>query len=275
MTATHAFKPTPPPPYSAKTGGVEARLAIRGGKWTGHTSGLALDYAQGNVVILPESLASDLLLFCRRNPKPCPLLAVSKPGEPLLPTLGAGIDIRTDVPRYLVWEQGRLVAEVTEIGALWRADLVTFIVGCSFSFEHALMEAGIELRHVMQGKNVAMYKTNVETTKAGPFHGPMVVSMRPLSPVDAERAAKITANMPAVHGAPVHMGTPETLGIGNIGRPDFGDPIEIRTGEVPVFWACGVTLQEVALGASPDLCITHAPGCMLVTDLRNSDLRAF
>lgn len=271
MTAAHPL-PTAPSECRRFTHAAEARRAIRAGEWADHTSGLAPGYVQGNVVILPEGLASDFLRFCQRNPKPCPLLAVSEPGEPLLPTLGRDVDIRTDVPRYRVWEEGRLVAEPTDIRELWRDDLVTFVLGCSFSFEHALMEAGIELRHVTEGRNVAMYRTNIQTVPAGPFHGPMVVSMRPMSPANAIRAVQVTARVPAVHGAPVHLGLPELIGIADLARPDFGDAVTVREDELPVFWACGVTPQAVVMEAQPKFCITHAPGYMLVTDLRNSDL---
>lgn len=250
----------------------EARQAIRAGRWREHTSGLAPANVQGNVAILPAALACDFLRFCQRNPKPCPLLAVSEPGDPMLPTLGADIDIRCDVPRYRVWQDGELADEPTDIGALWRDDLVSFVLGCSFSFEHALMEAGIALRHVRQGRNVAMYRTNIQTTPAGPFHGPMVVSMRPMKAADAIRAVQVTARVPAVHGAPVHLGDPALIGIADIGRPDFGDPVEIKPDELPVFWACGVTPQAVVMAARPAFCITHAPGCMLITDRLNSDL---
>ncbi len=250
----------------------DARQAIRNGEWLSHTSGLAPGYAQGNIVILPQDLAADFLRFCQRNPKPCPLLAVSEPGDPLLPTLGHDVDIRSDVPRYRVWENGKLVSEVTDITKLWRSDLVTFVLGCSFSFEHALIEAGIDLRHVREGKNVAMYRTNIQTTPAGPFHGPLVVSMRPMSPANAIRAVQVTARVPAVHGAPVHIGLPEMIGISDLGKPDFGDAVDILPGELPVFWACGVTPQAVLMEAAPVFCITHAPGYMLITDLLNNDL---
>ncbi|MEP6965264.1 MAG: putative hydro-lyase [Polaromonas sp.] len=254
------------------TSAREARQAIRSGRWRSHTSGLAPANVQGNLVILPAALASDFLRFCQRNPKPCPLLAVSEPGDPMLPTLGADIDIRSDVPLYRVWRDGELVDEPADIGALWQDDLVSFVLGCSFSFEHALIEAGIELRHVRQGKNVAMYRTDIETTPAGPFRGPLVVSMRPMKAADAIRAVQITARVPAVHGAPVHLGDPALIGIADIDRPDFGDPVEIKPGELPVFWACGVTPQAVVMAARPAFCITHAPGYMLITDRLNSDL---
>jgi uncharacterized protein YcsI (UPF0317 family) len=227
---------------------------------------------QGNIVILPAALSSDFLRFCQANPKPCPLLAVSEPGDPMLPMLGVDIDIRTDVPRYRVFRRGEMVEEPTGIGRLWRNDLVTFILGCSFSFESALLEDGLPLKHVARGQNVPMYKTSVQTTPAGPFHGPLVVSMRPFRPADAIRAIQITSRFPGVHGAPVHIGKPELIGIRDLGKPDWGDAVEVTDDELPVFWACGVTPQAVIAEAKPEFCITHAPGAMLITDLKNSQL---
>lgn len=252
--------------------GARARRDIRSGEWTAHTSGLAPGNVQGNLAILPAAVAGDFLRFCQRNPKPCPLLAVSEPGEFALPELGADIDIRSDVPRYRVWHGGQLVAEPTDIRELWRDDLVTFVLGCSFSFEQALIEAGIPLRHVECGSNVAMYRTNIPTRPAGRFSGPLVVSMRPMVAADAIRAVQVTSRLPQVHGAPVHIGDPALIGVNDIARPDFGDPVEIRPGELPVFWACGVTPQAVVMEAKVDFCITHAPGAMLVTDLLNHQL---
>ncbi|WHZ10550.1 MAG: UPF0317 protein YcsI [Burkholderiaceae bacterium] len=248
------------------------RMAIRSGQWRNHTSGLAPAHVQGNVVILPQALASDFLRFCQRNPKPCPLLAVSEPGDATLPTLGEDIDIRSDVPRYRVWRRGELIEEPNDIAALWQGDLVTFVLGCSFSFEHALIDAGIELRHVREGRNVAMYRTNIATAPAGPFRGPLVVSMRPMKAADAIRAVQITARVPAVHGAPIHLGDPSLIGIADIAHPDFGDPVAVEPDELPVFWACGVTPQAAVMEARPTFCITHAPGYMLITDRLNRDL---
>jgi uncharacterized protein YcsI (UPF0317 family) len=249
-----------------------ARLRVRSGEHAGHTSGLAPGFAQGNVVIFSASLADDFLRYCQSNPKPCPLLAVSQPGEPSLPALGADLDIRSDVPRYRVFRNGELVDEPTSIGRLWREDLVTFVLGCSYSFEEALIGDGLEVRNVSLGCNVSMYKTNVPTIPAGPFHGPLVVSMRPFNPADAIRAVQITTRFPAVHGAPVHIGLPEAIGIRDLARPDYGEAVPIGADELPVFWACGVTPQAVIAETRPDFCITHAPGCMLITDLRNTRL---
>jgi uncharacterized protein YcsI (UPF0317 family) len=258
-------------PSSAAT----ARRAIRSGEWATHTSGLADDHVQGNVVILPTDLAGDFLRYCQRNPKPCPVLAVSEPGDPFLPTLGKDIDIRTDVPRYRVWRKGELAAEPGDITHLWRDDLVTFVIGCSFSFEQALIEAGLPLRHIEQNRNVAMFRTSVATAPAGPFNGPLVVTMRPMKPADAIRAVQITSRFPNVHGAPVHIGDPAQIGITDLSRPDYGDAVEVLPGELPVFWACGVTPQAAIEQARPDFCITHAPGAMLITDLFNHELASF
>ena len=251
---------------------IQARAAIRSGEFTGHTSGMAEGHVQGNVVILPELLANDFLRYCQRNPKPCPLLAVSEPGQALLPSLGADIDIRTDVPRYRVWRDGVLTDQPTDISALWRKDLVTFVIGCSFSFEEALLEAGIPLRHIAQNRNVAMYRSNIATSPAGVFNGPMVVSMRPLKAADAIRAIQITSRFPNVHGAPVHIGNPALIGIADLAKPDYGDAVDVLPDEIPVFWACGVTPQAAITQARPEFCITHAPGAMLITDLLNHHL---
>jgi len=250
----------------------EVRRAIRARRHTGHTAGLAPGYVQGNVVILPREYAEEFRAFCERNPKPCPLLAMSKPGDPRLPELGEDLDIRTDVARYRVFQDGTLAEEVDDLRRHWRDDLVTFVLGCSFSFEEALMQAGLPLRYVEQGRNVPMYRTSVDTVPAGRFRGKLVVSMRPFKPADAIRAIEITSRYPRVHGAPVHLGRPDLIGIAELSRPWVGDPTEVRDDEVPLFWACGVTPQSVVLDAKPSLCITHAPGHMLVTDLENSSL---
>ena len=261
--------------FSATSTPAELRLAARHGQLQGHTSGLAERHVQGNVVVLPQADADAFLRYCQRNPKPCPLLAVGEPGSPALPTLGEGIDMRTDLPRYRVWRDGQLVSEPTDVTDLWRDDFVTFVLGCSFSFEQALMDEGLVLRHVQQGRNVAMFRTSIATTAAGPFAGPLVVTMRPLKAADAIRAVQITSRFPAVHGAPVHLGDPSLIGIQDLQRPDYGDAVEVRSDEIPVFWACGVTPQAALERARLPLAITHAPGCMLVTDLLNHQLASF
>jgi uncharacterized protein YcsI (UPF0317 family) len=250
------------------------RLAARSGALAGITAGLAPGCVQGNVCILPRAFADDFRRYCDRNPKPCPLIGVSEPGDPHIPALGEDVDIRSDVPRYRVFRDGVLKDEVTDIRDLWTDEMVAFAIGCSFSFEEALIEAGVPLRYVAQGKNVAMYLTDIETEPSGPFRGPMAVSMRPLNAADTVRAVQITSRYPRAHGAPVHVGNPELIGIEDIDRPHAGDRIEVRHDELPVFWACGITPQAAVLRARPPICITHAPGHMLVTDRRNSEWAA-
>jgi uncharacterized protein YcsI (UPF0317 family) len=253
----------------------EARLRFRRGEARSQTSGVAPGYAQGNLAILPAELAADFKRFCELNPKPCPLLAASAPGDPRLPALGEDLDIRTDLPLYRVWRDGEMVEETPDISQHWRDDLVAFVIGCSFSFEQALLEDGIRLRHIENGTNVPMWRTSIQTAPAGPFRGPMVVSMRPLSPADAIRAIQVTSRFAAVHGAPVHIGLPGEIGITDLTKPDYGDAVEVEAGELPVFWACGVTPQEALLRAKLPLAVTHAPGHMFVSDLSEGDLRWF
>src|SRR5271157_3360770 len=254
--------------------GVRERLRIRAGNFSGTTAGLAPGNVQANLVILPRSLAHDFLRFAQANPKPCPVLAVSEPGDPRVPAVGRDLDIRTDLPRYRIWRHGELVEEPTDISHVWQDDLVSFAIGCSFSFEEALIEDGIEIRHISCGSNVPMYRTSVPCVPAGVFHGPLVVSMRPLRPADAIRAVQITSRFPSVHGAPVHLAMPEQIGITDIAKPDYGDAVPVRPDELPVFWACGVTPQAAVAAVKPEFCITHAPGAMLITDLRNTKLAA-
>jgi uncharacterized protein YcsI (UPF0317 family) len=271
----------PDPPLTAELSALERidapalRLAIRAGRHRAHTVGLAPGRVQGNLVVLPQALAGDFMRFCQRNPKPCPLLAVTEPGDPLARDLGEDVDLRTDVPRYRVWREGVLEGEVDDLRALWRDDWVGFVLGCSFSFEQALLDDGIPLRHVAQGRNVAMYRTSIPTAPAGRFAGPLVVSMRPMTAAHAIRAVQVTSRFPSVHGAPVHFGDPAAIGIADLSRPDYGDAVDILPGEVPVFWACGVTPQAALIAARPEVCVTHAPGCMLVTDRLNTELAAF
>lgn len=253
----------------------QLRQQIRTGLFNGQTSGLVPGYVQCNMAIMPQSWAAEFLLFCQRNPKACPLVAVSEPGHFLLPELGKEIDLRTDLPAYRIFRHGELIDEVRDICALWRDDLVSFLIGCSFSFEEALVAAGLEIRHISEGKNVPMYNTNLPCVGAGRFSGNMVVSMRPMKAADAIRAIQICSRFPAVHGAPVHFGDPAAIGISDIRSPDYGDAVSTRPEEVPVFWACGVTPQAVIKQAQPDFCITHSPGHMLVTDLLNSSLASF
>ena len=251
------------------------RNLIRRGRWDKPTPGLAMGFAQANVVILPQKYAFDFLLFCQRNPKPCPLLEVLEPGQYQTRFLAPDADIRSDIPRYNIYRKGRLSATGKDIRRLWQDDFVTFLLGCSFSFEEALLRAKVPVRHIEEKRNVPMYTTHIPCKRAGVFHGPMVVSMRPLPPGRVIRAVQITSRFASVHGAPVHIGSPEAIGIKNIGKPDFGDSVTIKKGEVPVFWACGVTPQAVVMEAKPDLCITHAPGHMFISDVLNEELATF
>jgi uncharacterized protein YcsI (UPF0317 family) len=251
--------------------GLAARLAARRGEHTATTAGLAPGFVQANLAVLPQTLAEDFRRFCERNPKPCPVVGVSAAGDWRMPKLGEDLDVRTDVPRYRVWRDGRLVDEPTDISRWWRDDLVTFAIGCSFSFEQALLEAGLELRHVTCGSTVPMYRTAIDTAPSGPFRGPLVVSMRPFTPANARRAAEVTSRFPFAHGAPVHIGESELIGIDDLAAPDYGAPVPLNDDDVPVFWACGVTPQAAIAIARPEFCITHYPGAMLVTDRRNED----
>lgn len=246
--------------------GADVRAACRGGDWTGPTAGFAPGYAQANLVILPRDWAFDFLLFCQRNPKPCPLIAVTEAGS-WQPHVAPEADLRTDLPRYRVWRNGELVEEPTSIADLWRDDLVSFLIGCSFTFEAALVKAGLPVRHIELNRNVPMFRTSIPCISAGRFSGPLVVSMRPLRPADAIRSVEISSRFTESHGTPVHIGFPDQIGIADLSRPDYGDSVPVNADELPVFWACGVTPQAALLQAKPPFAITHAPGCMFLTDI--------
>ena len=254
-------------------GPAQMRRAIRQGKYQGPTAGLCMGFAQCNLIALPKSLAYDFLLFAQRNSRACPVLEVSDAGSRRLEWLAQDLDLARDFPRYRLYENGELTGEYTDAEALWRPDLVSFLIGCSFSFEGALLEAGLPVRHIEQGRNVPMYRTNLPCRPAGVFHGNMVVSMRPMTPAQAIRAANVTAAMPRVHGAPIHWGDPAAIGIQEIDRPDYGDAVDQKPGEIPVFWPCGVTPQNVVTQAKPPFASTHSPGHMLITDIPNSELK--
>ncbi|WGH78007.1 putative hydro-lyase [Jannaschia ovalis] len=251
----------------AKLSAAEVRAAIRRGDWDRHTAGLAAGKLQCNLAILPEAHALDFLRFCQRNPKPCPVVGVSDTGDPILPTLGRDIDIRSDVPRYRVFRDGEMTEEVTDIADLWRDDLVTVALGCSFTFENALMRAGIPVRHVELDRTVPMFNSDIELVPAGPFHGKMVVTMRPIPEDSVEDAWRISARFPQAHGAPLGRGDPAGFGIADLDAPDYGEAVPVHPGEVPVYWACGVTPQNVLRAARLPFCITHAPGHMLIADV--------
>jgi len=248
------------------------RQRVRSNQFSGTTAGYCGDYAQANLVILPQAHAGDFLRFCTLNAKACPLLAVGEPGQWALPALGANLDVRSDVPAYYVYRDGELSEEIGALHTVWRDDLVVFAIGCSFSFEHLLQQDHIPLRHVEEGVTVPMYRTSILNRPAGPFGGELVVSMRPMTGAHAIRAIQITSRYPAVHGAPVHLGSPIVLGIKDLAHPDYGDAVSIREHEVPVFWACGVTPQTAICRARLPFVITHKPGHMLMTDILNSTL---
>ena len=230
-------------------------------------------YAQANLVVLPKDLAYDFLLFAQRNPKPCPILEVSDVGSRTLKKIAKDCDIAKDIPKYRIYKKGELVGEYTDVSEFWQDDFVSFLIGCSFSFESEMIEAGIEIRHITEDCNVPMYMTNIECESAGIFNGKMVVSMRPIKPDQVVKAVTVTETMPKVHGTPIHIGDPSVIGIKDINKPEFGDAVTINEGEVPVFWPCGVTPQSVIMNVKPDIVITHSPGHMLITDVKNVELK--
>ena len=254
------------------TAAQDIRSAIARGEWRKPTAGVAPGFTQANLVILPVRHAFDFLLFCNRNEQPCPVIDVCEPGVTAPPLAGPESDIRTDIPRYRIYRNGVLEQEVDHIRNFFTNDMVSFLLGCSFTFEQDLLDNGIPVRHIELERNVPMYVTNRECRPAGVFSGPMVVSMRPIPAELVGKASAITARYRRAHGAPVHVGDPSFLGIKDLQSVDFGDPPEIRAGEVPVFWACGVTPQMALQRARPEFVITHAPGYMYVSDIRNQDL---
>ena len=251
----------------------EVRKLIREGKIVKPTSGMCAGYAQANLVVLPKDLAYDFLLFAQRNPKPCPILEVSDVGSRTLKKIAKDCDIAKDIPKYRLYKKGELVGEYTDVSEFWQDDFVSFLIGCSFSFESEMIEAGIEIRHITEDCNVPMYMTNIECESAGIFNGKMVVSMRPIKPDQIVKAVTVTETMPKVHGTPIHIGDPSVIGIKDINKPEFGDAVTINEGEVPVFWPCGVTPQSVIMNVKPDIVITHSPGHMLITDVKNVELK--
>ena len=255
---------------------AEVRKLIREGVIDFPTAGMCRGYAQANLIILPPEYAADFEEFAKLNPFPCPVLEVIKGEQPLTHAMGEGGNICSDIPRYRIYRDGVWDGEtLTDVTEYWKQGYVGFLIGCSFSFEEALMREGIEVRHIAQGRNVPMYKVGIQTVKAGPFEGPMVCSMRPMTPENAQKAYDITVKMPNVHGAPVHMGPAEGVGVADVMKPDYGDAVDIYEGEIPVFWPCGVTPQAAVENAKPPIAITHAPGHMFITDIINAELNDF
>ena len=255
---------------------AEVRAAIRKGEVDFPTAGMSRGYAQANLIILPPEYAADFEEFAKLNPFPCPVLEIIKGEQPLTHAMGEGGNICTDIPRYRIYRDGVWDGKtLTDVSEYWKEGYVGFLIGCSFSFEEALMAAGIEVRHIATGRNVPMYKTNIQTVKAGPFEGPMVCSMRPMTPENAQKAYDITVKMPNVHGAPVHMGDAAEVGVSDVMKPDYGEAVDIYEGEIPVFWPCGVTPQAAVENAKPPIAITHAPGHMFITDIVNAELNDY
>src|SRR5215470_12584938 len=256
-----------PPTYEVVALPAEMRAIARRGEWRGSTGGQCPAYQQANLVILPKEVAAEFAAFCTRNPKPCPLIEITPSGDPEPVRSAPGADIRTDLPGYRVYRHGQLVEKRGEIRELWRDDLVAFLLGCSLTFEHALVEAGVPLRHVERNTMISMFVSTLACVPAGRFHGPMVVTMRPIAAAQVDRVCALSARYPHAHGAPIHIGNPEAIGITDLSQPDYGEPVPIDAREIPVFWGCGVTSQAVAAKACVDLMITHEPAQMFVTDL--------
>lgn len=251
----------------------EVKKLIRSGEIDFQTSGMCDGYAQANLCILPKDYAFDFLLFCMRNPKPCPILEVGDVGSREFYTMAEYGDVCTDFPKYRIWKNGVLEKEVTDISEYWQDDFVYFLIGCSFSFESELIAADVPVRHIEEGRNVPMFNTSIKLADAGKFHGNMVVSMRPIPNELVVKAVNVTAAMPRVHGAPIQIGNPEAIGIKDINKPDYGDSVTVNDGEIPVFWACGVTPQNAVMASKPPIAITHAPGHMFITDVKNVSLK--
>jgi uncharacterized protein YcsI (UPF0317 family) len=252
---------------TALTDPAELRSAARRGDWRRSTAGQCPAYQQANLVVLPSALAAEFASFCSRNPKPCPVIEVLPPGEWETRLAAPGADLRTDVPGYRLYRAGGVVERLDDLLQVWRDDLTAFLLGCSFTFEHALAEAGVPLRHVEQGTTVPMFVSTLACRPAGRFQGPMVVTMRPVRRSQLPLALEISARYPHAHGLPLHVGDPAAIGISDLSHPDYGDPVLVEADEVPVFWACGVTPQAVAREAGVEPMITHEPGRMFVTDL--------
>jgi len=251
------------------------RTSIRNSEYLGCTSGLAPNLVQGNLVIMEESYANEFIQYCRQNPKPCPVIGVSKAGDVSIPELCDDLDIRVDVPEYCIFQNGELKGSVPHIKGYWNENMVSIVLGCSFSFEDALIQAGLNVRNIDMGVNVSMFETNVATQATENFSGNMVVSMRPYKQSQIEQVVETTEPFTMAHGAPVHIGNPEGIGVTELNNPQYGSPVTIKEDEIPVFWGCGVTTQKAIEQAQLPLVITHAPGKMLITDRTYSELSNF
>lgn len=251
---------------------TEFRKKVRNNEYQKPTAGMCPRYAQTNLIVLPWEDAYDFLLFAQRNPKPIPILEVTEVGSRELQTLGNDIDVATDFPKYRIYRNGKMIDEYLSVVDFWHEDLVSFLIGCSFSFEDLLVDAGIEIRHITEKANVPMFNTNIPLKQAGKFSGNMVVSMRPIKSSQIATAVNVTNRLPGVHGAPIQIGNPAEIGIYDLANPDYGDAVTINENEIPVFWACGVTPQAAVMASKPKFAITHSPGHMLITNISNKDL---
>lgn len=251
---------------------TEFRKKVRNNEYQKPTAGMCPGYAQTNLIFLPWEDAYDFLLFAQRNPKPIPILEVTEVGSRELQTLGNDIDVATDFPKYRIYRNGKMIDEYLSVVDFWREDLVSFLIGCSFSFEDLLVDAGIEIRHITEKANVPMFNTNIPLKQAGKFSGNMVVSMRPIKSSQIATAVNVTNRLLGVHGAPIKIGNPAEIGIYDLANPDYGDAVTINENEIPVFWACGVTPQAAVMASKPKFAITHSPGHMLITNVSNKDL---
>jgi uncharacterized protein YcsI (UPF0317 family) len=249
--------------------GADVRAAARAGRWRRATHGLARGYLQANLAIVRERHAFDFLRFCQRNPRPCPVIDVTDPGNPEPSIAAPGSDIRTDLPGYCIYRDGQRVAQVPDIRDYWHSDSVAFLLGCSNSMDEVLLGAGMPQRHLeSEDGRISVYISNIECTPAGVFHGPVVVTMRPIPEHRVADAIAISSRYPQAHGAPVHVGDPAAIGIEDLSRVDWGKYNPLSKGDVPVYWACGVTPQAIAMQARIPEMITHAAGHMFVTDLK-------
>ncbi len=256
---------------AAKLSPADLRKAMADGLWLDTTVGLGLGYLHTNVAILPEKYAFDFLLYCVRNPKPCPVIHVSEPGDPIINTVSAGSDIRDDISRYCVFEKGELVATPTSLRDYWRPDAVTFLLGCSVTFEQALINNGVPMRHHAQGSTPGVYITDIPCAPAGQFAGPVVASVRAIPGHLVSRAVEVTSRYPWGHGSPLHIGDPSLIGV-DLSKPDYGDVPVFEEGDVPVFWGCGVTPQLALSEAKPEYMFSHYPAHMYVADVTSDNV---
>lgn len=250
----------------------EIRECIRKEKWIGPTTGIALGFVQANLVIIPEKLALEFIIFCQRNHSACPILEITEPGIASLNYLAKNVDIRTDLPKYRVYKKGVLMDEPLNIIDYWRSDFVSIFIGCSLSFEKALTDSNIPLRHLECKKNGAIYISSIKCNPTGMFRGNMAVSLRPIPRHQLIRTIQITSRFYNAHGAPVHIGDPDLIGIKNLDEVYYGDPPIFKENDVPVFWACGVTPQVVASESKPEIMITHSPTHLFVSDIKDTEI---